>query len=194
MSRGLPDTAVECNQLEGEEVTCSEVRSHMLAMLRVVSSEDLSQPDSDLDASGEMLASMNSAVKSVTWEQVKLTVAKDKDMLELVAWIEGGCLGAKGDLTEAIQEYWGVKDELHVSEGVPLYGERTIVPRGLRQAVLTTLHSAHQGVTGMMLRAGTSVYTCPGCSSRGQTNTDNPAEYGYIRNRIVPLGMKRISI
>ena len=29
---------------------------------------------------------------------------------------------------------------------------------------------------------------------RGQTNTDNPAEYGYIRNRIVPLGMKQISI
>ena len=29
---------------------------------------------------------------------------------------------------------------------------------------------------------------------RGQTDTDNPAEYGYIRNRIVPLGMKRISI
>ena len=113
MSKGVPDTdqvaAVECDQLEGEEVTCSEVRSHMLAMLRVVSSKDLSQPDSDLDASGEMLASMNSAVKSVTWEQVKLTVAKDKDMLELVDWIEGGCLGVKGDLTEAVQEYWGVK-------------------------------------------------------------------------------------
>ena len=30
--------------------------------------------------------------------------------------------------------------------------------------------------------------------TRGQTNTDNPAEYGYIRKRIVPLGMKRISI
>ena len=30
--------------------------------------------------------------------------------------------------------------------------------KGLRQAVLTTLHSAHQGVTGMMLRAGISVY------------------------------------
>ena len=29
---------------------------------------------------------------------------------------------------------------------------------------------------------------------RGQTDTDNPAEYGYIRNRIVPLGMKRIVI
>ena len=30
--------------------------------------------------------------------------------------------------------------------------------------------------------------------TRGQTNTDNPAEYGYIRNRIVPIGMKRIAI
>ena len=82
MSRGVPANAVECNQLEGEEVTCSDVRSHMLAMLHVVSSEDLSQPDSDLDVSGEMLASMNSAVKSVTWEQVNLSVAKDKEMLE----------------------------------------------------------------------------------------------------------------
>ena len=27
---------------------------------------------------------------------------------------------------------------------------------------------------------------------RGQTDTDNPAEYGYIRNWIVPLGMKQI--
>ena len=80
MSRGVPANAVECNQLEGEEITCSEVRSHMLAMLRVVLSEDLSQPDSDLDVSGEMLASMNSAVKSVTWQQVKLTVVKDKDV------------------------------------------------------------------------------------------------------------------
>ena len=52
----------------------------------------------------------------------------------------------------------GCQGRAHVSEGVPLYGERTIVPRGLRQAVLTMLHSAHQGVTGMMLRAGTSVY------------------------------------
>ena len=29
---------------------------------------------------------------------------------------------------------------------------------------------------------------------RGQTDTDNPAEYGYIRNLIVPLGIKRIVI
>ena len=108
-------------------------------------------------------------------------------MLELVNWIEGGRLGTKGDLTEAVQEYWGVRDELSVSEGVPLYGERTIVPRGLRQAVLMTLHSAHQGMTGMTLRAGISVYwptittdiqtvrdQCMSCNRTAQTQPKLP--------------------
>ena len=75
---------------------------------------------------------MNNAVRSVTWEPVKLSVAKDKDMVELVAWIQGGCLGTKGDLTGNVQEYWGIRGELSVTEGVPLYGERTIIPRNLR--------------------------------------------------------------
>ena len=30
--------------------------------------------------------------------------------------------------------------------------------------------------------------------SRGQKYTDNPAKYRFIRNRIVPLGLKRIMI
>ena len=186
------------SRLEGDEIPCVDIRSHMLAMLRVVTNEDLSQPDSDVDVSGELLASMNSAMKSVTWEQVKLTVAKDTEMLELLHWIEEGCLGTKGDLTGNVQEYWGVKDELSVSEGVPLYGERTIVPRGLRQAVLMTLHSAHQGVMGMILRAGISVYwpritaniqtvrdQCMSCNRTAQTQPKlPPVTPWYLRGQI----------
>ena len=62
------------------------------------------------------------------------------------------------DLPVAVQPYWGIRDRLYVFDWVPLYDERTIVPQELRQAVVATLHSAHQGVTGMMLRAGTVVY------------------------------------
>ena len=123
-----------------------------------MTNEELSQPDCEVDASGELLASMNSAVRSVTWEQVKHSVAKDTEMVELVAWIKGGCPGTKGDLAGNVQKYWGIRGELSVSEGVPLYGERTIILRSLRNAVLKTLHSAHQGVTGMTLRVGVSVY------------------------------------
>ena len=56
-------------------------------------------------------------MKSVTWEQVKRSVAKDTEMLELVNWIEEDCLGTQRDLTGNVQEYWGIKDELSVSEG-----------------------------------------------------------------------------
>ena len=44
------------SRLEGDEIPCVDIRSHMLAMLRVVTNEDLSQPDSDVDVSGELLA------------------------------------------------------------------------------------------------------------------------------------------
>jgi len=43
-------------------------------------------------------------------------------------------------------------------DGVPMLGERTIIPRKLRPRVLATLHSAHQGTYGMMLRASETCY------------------------------------
>ena len=70
MSRGVPGRVVVAAlgslSAEEEEIPCSEVRSHMLARLRMVIIEDLSQPDCELDASGKLLASMNNSIKSVT--------------------------------------------------------------------------------------------------------------------------------
>ena len=43
-------------------------------------------------------------------------------------------------------------------DGVILCGERIVIPAELRQQVLSILHSAHQGVSGMMLRACSAVY------------------------------------
>ena len=58
----------------------------------------------------------------------------------------------------SVKPYWGIRNWLRVCDGVPLYDDRTIVPQELRPAVIDTLHSAHQGVTGMTLRAGTAVF------------------------------------
>ena len=70
-----------------EEVSCGEVRSHMLAMLRTVLGSDVTTPDYEMDVSGELLASMALGVKSVTWERVKQVSAKDPATLQLVTWI-----------------------------------------------------------------------------------------------------------
>jgi hypothetical protein len=47
---------------------------------------------------------------------------------------------------------------LAVHDGVLLFNERIVIPPSARTRVLQTLHSAHQGSTGMLLRAEQSVY------------------------------------
>merc|ERR1711954_71549 len=143
---------------DGGDVSCKEVRTHMLGLLRSVSDGGISAPDPEVDMSGELLASMDMGIKSVTWDGVKQAIRRDTTMLQLVNWIEGGCHGKKEGLPSDLQAYWPLRDKLCVSDGVPLYDERTIIPKCMRQTVLKTLHSAHQGVTGMTLRAATAVY------------------------------------
>ena len=41
---------------------------------------------------------------------------------------------------------------------MPLFKNRVVIPKSLRSEVLDTLHSAHQGVTGMIERAQASVW------------------------------------
>ena len=57
-----------------------------------------------------------------------------------------------------LQPYWRVRHELRVLEEVPMMVDRTVIPVNLRQAVLDTLHAAHQCVYSMILRAETAVY------------------------------------
>ena len=61
-------------------------------------------------------------------------------------------------MPEHIQQYWRVRDKLRLVEMVPMLEDRYIVPVMLRKQVLQTLHSAHQGVISMGLRAEQSIY------------------------------------
>ena len=57
-----------------------------------------------------------------------------------------------------LKEYFQHRDNLIQVDGVPLYKNRVVVPHDLRGAVLETLYSAHQGITGMSLRAQAGVW------------------------------------
>ena len=57
-----------------------------------------------------------------------------------------------------LREFFQHRDQLTQVDGVPLYKGRVVIPATLRPMVLETLHSAHQGTTGMTLRANTSVW------------------------------------
>ena len=66
-------------------------------------------------------------------------------------------------LPECLRPFFGVRERLTVSEGLALYVfdggfPSIVVPRGLQQKVVESLHIGHQSVKGMINRAKQSVY------------------------------------
>ena len=64
----------------------------------------------------------------------------------------------KEQLDPTLVNYFHVRDELTVQEGVILRGERIVIPKSLRKEILEDLHTAHQGVESTLRRACESVY------------------------------------
>ena len=94
----------------------------------------------------------------ISWQQVRDSVAKDKVMSMLAHQIAEGFPPEKKLLRQELREYYQHRLNLSHVDGVPLYKNRVVVPHDLRAAVLETLHSAHQGTTGMTLRAQAGVW------------------------------------
>jgi len=119
--------------------------------------------------------------QSVTWDRVRLATSSDPDMQTLLETIESGMSNNRSELPLSMWEYFPFRDNLHSADGVILYKNRFLVPPSLRQEVLESLHSAHQGASTMTARTDLSV-VWPGI---------NPAiskmrEYCQHCNRIAP--------
>ena len=130
----------------------------MVALVNVlaVDNEDSSEVE-EMESIIESMVAANMP-HPVTWQQVRDAVASDKIMAMLLDQITEGFPPEKAFLRLELREFFQHRDHLSQVDGVPLYKERVIVPVSLRVAVLETLHSAHQGVTGMTLRAQSGVW------------------------------------
>jgi hypothetical protein len=156
----LAGITTEQEQVEGQagDATRKDLRKGIYGALARVTDGSKSAPDAPMDGTDAVLGSMEVGVRAVTWGRVKEAVEKDPESQKLAGWIEAGCPGHLADLQDGMKPYWKVRTRLGMQDGVPMYGDRVIVPGKLRQEVLDTLHSAHQGVYGMMLRAAQAVY------------------------------------
>ena len=94
----------------------------------------------------------------MTWQQVREEVSRDKIMTMLSDQITEGFPPDRKLVRLELREYYQHRDHLTQVDGVPLYKGRVVIPHAMRPLVLETLHSAHQGVTGMTLRAQSSVW------------------------------------
>lgn len=95
---------------------------------------------------------------AVTWELVRSATASDELSNNLLDLIESGFPDLCSDTPQPLRVYHQLRDNLTSIDGVILYKDRVLVPPALRPNVLSTLHSAHQGISGMIARAESSVF------------------------------------
>ncbi len=69
----------------------------------------------------------------------------------------------KSAVPESVTGYWPYSDRLSVADSVVMMESRMVAPCKLRNSILTALHGAHQGVSGMQSRAKDTVFW-PGVS------------------------------
>ena len=122
----------------------------------------------DVDVEASISAMINSTFNispftSVTWDLVRTATASDEIMNTLLAHIENG-FPEKSEMLQGLHTYYQFRDSLNSVDGVILYNDRVLVPPSLRPNVLSTLHAAHQGTSGMITRAESSVFW-PGITS-----------------------------
>ena len=159
MSRLRPDQEkASLNQLEADgetEFTTKDLCNNIHA---AISSVMKHHRDIVEDNNDSLVCSMESTTRSVTWDMVKSEVDKSDSCQNLKRWIMAGCPGPLNLVPVESRPYWNVRQELRILDGVPMLGDRTIIPDKLRGDVLEALHSAHQGVYSMILRATETVY------------------------------------
>ena len=149
---GLQHMAVEDDQSMGTKELRTMIHAAMCSVSKEAEREDIS------DNQDALISSMESSIRSITWDMVRNKVKVDETSQLLTQWINAGCPRPADQLPEQIRPYWNVRQSLRVFDGVPMMGDRTIIPKEYRREVLQTLHSAHQGVYSMILRAGETVY------------------------------------
>ena len=99
---------------------------------------------------------------SVTsWNRVYEATQEDALMCKLMEKVYRGFPQTSYDLDPDLRPYFKHQHDLHVVNGVVCYKDRVIVPAKLRPQVLEAIHSAHQGVSGMISRVEDTVWRLP---------------------------------
>ena len=91
----------------------------------------------------------------ITWECMVEEARRDPQYRAVASIIKNGGTGTWPAGKEGIKRQ---RDHLSVIDGVVVFKGRSVVPPSLRRRVLECLHSGHQGVTSMALRARDGVW------------------------------------
>ena len=80
-------------------------------------------------------------------EEIVQSTKSDAMLMSITEFIVHGWPEADVGLSETLQLYSSMRDELTYHAGCVVKGNRVIVPEALREAILQRLHKAHLGMS-----------------------------------------------
>jgi hypothetical protein len=87
-------------------------------------------------------------------DEIRAVAASDGEYSALIAAIESGFPERRDRAPAAVGNYWGIRHQLSVEQGIVLFGNRIVIPQAARKNVLRKLQAAHQGIVRTNRRAG----------------------------------------
>ena len=104
------------------------------------------------------IAALDASRESLSIEELRSKTLEDPELSKLESAITRGFPPTHQLTDPQIRQYFNVKDNLWIQDGIIMYKDRLVIPASLRPRVLNLLHSAHQGVDGMRSRATVTIY------------------------------------
>jgi hypothetical protein len=92
-------------------------------------------------------------------DEIRVVAASDGDYSALIAAIESGFPDRRDRKPAEVGNYWGIRHQVSVEQGIVLFRNRIVIPQAARKNVLRKLHAAHQGIVWTNRRARQTVLT-----------------------------------
>lgn len=105
------------------------------------------ESENEYDDDSEVVCSINEILSDecITLENVKDKAELDTSYQQVIEFCKQGWPWKK-ELSGFARDYFNVRNELSVINGVLMKGDRLVIPSGLRDQVLRFAHKAHQGI------------------------------------------------
>ena len=135
-----------CREGLMENMNTKDARLAVLAGIRVAD-EGIEEEDPAIELVEDkikcyvcpILASHGIVVEAVTWERVQQAAQIDPTMQELRRLLEEGFPETRKEMEDSVREFFKLREDLSMVQGVILYKDRVVIPKRLRKEILEAL-------------------------------------------------------
>ena len=122
--------------------------------------------EASVEASLLVIGGHNGNCEAISLEEIVKESQEDSEMCKLKEYIRNGIDQSswEGSLGKYAREIKNLSEK----NGVIMFKSRIVIPKALREKALEILHSAHQGCSSMMGRAGNSLWWPGLCNDLGK--------------------------